>query len=154
MQEKLVNYIMLTFLLILGILYFISANTLEGSGVTSGKIGPGYFPRVICIIFILLCLISFVQTIFRKNEDGNKFTVPNFRLIVITIFITLLFVLSWYYIGYFYINLALYLFILFVVFQKYTKNINKKKIFMNIMISVLFSIAVYYIFGGLFNIQF
>jgi putative tricarboxylic transport membrane protein len=151
MSSKIVNSVALLLLLILGICYWLSANTIGNTGIINDNtIGPGLYPKLLAIMLVILCLISFIQTLLKK--ENVKVYFPNFKMLLFTMFLTGLFLISWYFIGFFYIQLFVYMTILFTVYRY--EEFTKRLLFMNAVISLGFSLTIYIIFDIFLKINF
>lgn len=66
MNKKTATYIMLSALAILAVIYLLSAgNKSQLSSTTS--VSPGFFPTILGVALIILCIISFIQTKAKKK---------------------------------------------------------------------------------------
>ncbi|MFC4023507.1 tripartite tricarboxylate transporter TctB family protein [Oceanobacillus longus] len=149
MNIRLANYLFTLSLILITIGYYlISINIKEG--FDPSPIGPSYFPNLLSVILIIFCLISLFQT-YRK-KDKEKISLPNSKYVITTFIITVFFVLSWVYLGVFYLNLIIFLFALMMLYTK--KYGRKKNIVINALIALFLTIMVYLIFGKILMITF
>lgn len=140
MNSKLLNLIMILFILVIGISYMRSASVL-GIGTTD-NIGAGFYPFLLADVLLILTIISLIQTIRKKGNERIEF--PNSKLILFTIGVIALFILSWSLIGFFYINLFFFFLILYSV---YSERLKKQFIFKNSILSLMITISVFIIFN-------
>ncbi len=135
------TFVTLSLLMVFGWVYAISIGITTSGGVYNSSIGPSYFPNILAVLLTVLCLINMVQTA-RKTEDETV-ELPYFKYILITLTAIVLFLLSWYFIGYFYINAFLFMMALFFI---YRRDFSKKQIAFNVVLSLLVIVIVYLVF--------
>ncbi len=140
-------FVSLLLILALGIIYFIGAYRLP-EPFDPNSYGSGYFPKILGVILIGLCLINMWQ--IRKEED-KKVDMPQMKKIVYTILLTLLYLLVWHYIGYFYVVTFIFLFVLFTY---YSTDRSKKGLALIGVITACAIIFLYLVFERLLNINF
>lgn len=149
LSYKNATYISLILFAALGVLFFITS--LSFAPAPKGQpIGPAYFPKLISGWLVLFCIISFITT--RKKKNDQQISLQNIGYIAFTIGGTVAFVLLWKYIGGFYILSFLLLTILIYVYNQARHSI--KKLLVSSLISSLFVVLVYVIFEKLFYITF
>lgn len=135
-------------LICLGIVYLISAQKLGGA--TSTTLGPGYFPTILGIALIVMCIISGVQT-FRKPDKQIK--IPNLKLVFLTILIIAVYFIAWNTLGYFYLCTFIFLFILFMLYRHNQENLTK--IFIpNILMSIIITLIIFVVFDVIMSVRF
>lgn len=139
------TYITLLALILFAIVYFISADSLTQPQDT-GTLGSGYFPKLLSILLVILCVINIFQT--RKKED-HKIPLPHLKTILITIGLTALYFLSWGLFGFFYVHTFLYLIILFTFYQP-----SKKHLPIYVVTALLITLFIYLLFDNLLGIRF
>lgn len=115
MSWKLLDRIILLFLIFVGLSYAINVNDTASRYISSNTLGPTYFPNILTGLLIVLCIIAFVQ---GKNKENTKVVIPNFKYMLFTISLTVLFILCWQKVGYFYVNIFVFITILLTVFRK------------------------------------
>lgn len=113
-------------------------------------IGPDFFPKVISILLIITCIISFITT-KRKTED-QKVELANFKFVIYTILTTSVFVALWQWLGLFYVCSFVFMFALLFLYNN-NGNITKK-ILISLGISLVVILFVYAVFGKLLNVLF
>lgn len=148
MSSKIATYITLTLMMALGISYGLTAMSFKKSAFSS-TIGSGYFPGLLAIILIVLCIVSFVQTVLKKEDE--RIELPKFNLVVTTVVITSLFIFSWNVFGYLYINLFIFLLVLFTIYR--LKELNKAVWFKHSLLSLVITGSLFIIFDLLLNIN-
>lgn len=146
MSSKMLAYIMLTLILLLGVGYLFSAYSLK-SADESNTLSSGYFPQILGIALIILCIISIVQTVLKKEDE--KIDRGNLLMTLSTLAVTSLFIIGWQTFGFFYIQLFIFLFVLFTIYR--FKSLNKKIFFVNVIISLFVSGSIYLIFERLMH---
>lgn len=147
MSSKRATFTILSIIVFIAIVYLYAGNRLPQSDTLT--LGPNYFPNILGVLLIILCLISFFQT-WRKSDE--KITMPNFKYILMVLSTVILFVLAWQFIGYFYVFAFLLLFTLFSLFS--LKNEIKKKAWINGTISLVTVCVIYLIFEVVIRIRF
>lgn len=139
------TYATLITLVLLAVFYFMYANSLSTQQST-GTIGASYFPKLLSTALIILCIISFFQTL--KKED-TKISLPNLGITLTVIAITVLYLISWNFLGFFYINTFLYLLILFILLKR-----SKKHIWLFLITALVMNLFIYFLFERLLYIKF
>lgn len=138
----------LLFILVFAAIYSFSINS-AGSGASNSSIGPTYFPNLLTILLVIFCIVSFFQT--RKQTENKKITIQNLRLIFVTIGITIVYLIVWLNVGFFYILSFLYLTSLIIL---YKSDRSIKGILTSSVIGMVLILFVYFIFGKLMYISF
>jgi len=103
MSHKFGTYISYIFFLGIGFWFYFSSLDLPTG--QSGSFGPGYFPKILSILMIVTCIVGIVISFFSK--ENPRLEIPKLSSILIVIIPTVLFVITWATIGWFYI-LSLY----------------------------------------------
>ncbi|QQK77792.1 tripartite tricarboxylate transporter TctB family protein [Salicibibacter cibarius] len=137
------TYVSLILLFILAISYGVSAINFRDQ---ESGIGPHYFPIILSILLILLCIISVIQTV--KKED-KKIEMPNKMLLFGVLCLIVAFILGWEFIGYYIVSIF-FLFILFTLFRM--NSLSKKVIFINIIWSISVTISIYFVFDFILGV--
>lgn len=140
-----VTYIVLIILSIISIGYFYLAHSLPISN-NDVSIGPDYFPKILAIILLVLCIINFIQT-WRKKNVQSFFT--NSKFIFITIGLVILYLLSWSLFGYFYLTTFLFLSIIFFIYKP-----SKKHLPLYIVLAILITIIIHLLFNIVVGVRF
>ncbi len=137
MNSKIGSIVTLLAIVSFGIFYFWEINKVSS---TSNSISSDFkfFPKILFFLLIFLCLISLFQAI---KKEGTKIEV-NFKLLAITVFLLVGYILSWIFTGYFYLLTFVFLFILFTIYGERGKNI-KRSIVVNVATSVITTLLVY-----------
>lgn len=100
----------------MGLSYVINLNYSASQAIfMANGVGPTYFPNVLTAILIFLCVVVLVQG--NRRED-TRVTMPNIKYMVFTLALTAIFIASWQFLGYFYINVFVFLTILMTVYRK------------------------------------
>ncbi|WP_047382210.1 tripartite tricarboxylate transporter TctB family protein [Cetobacterium sp. ZWU0022] len=130
------------FLLIISMIGYHLARSFENGFMIDNGLGAGFFPKVVCIVLGILSLIMFIRS-FKSNAN-YKFCKDNKNtFVVMGLCIIYLFLMQR--IGYL---LSTIIFSLGVI-----NVLDRKKIIINIMFSVIFTIGIYYLFSKVFNVS-
>ena len=113
-------------------------------------IGPDFFPKIISILLIISCLISYIST--RKRTEGKKVELENFKFVIYTILATILFVSLWQLLGMFYLCSFLLMLVLLFLFNN-NPNFWKRTL-ISVGVSLLVTLFIYVVFGQLLNVMF
>ncbi|MGG0718402.1 tripartite tricarboxylate transporter TctB family protein [Robertmurraya massiliosenegalensis] len=148
MSYKKATYISLLCIILFAFIYGYMINTMN-IGVQNSSIGPRYFPNLITILLVVLCIISFFQTL--RNNENKKFTVNNLKYIFAMIGITAIFFALWYFLDLFYLGSFLFLTSLYILFLK---DRSFKRIIKSAVVACVFTIFIYFVFGKLMFIGF
>ncbi|MBD2848059.1 tripartite tricarboxylate transporter TctB family protein [Paenibacillus sp. IB182496] len=141
MKDKAATCTVLLLLTLFGWVYAISIRVTTAGGIQNSTIGPAYFPMILAVLLTVLCALSFLQTV-RKKESA-KLEFPFFRYILITLATIVLFLLCWHFIGLFYVLSFLFLMALFLI---YRRKFNTKQIVFNAGLSGLIVLIIYLVF--------
>lgn len=145
MSANKASFVVLTMLCVLAVLYFMAADALPEQQ-TGGPVGSGYFPKLLAVLLMMLCVGSIFQTF--KKED-KKIPIPNVKLMLLTLGLTILYLWSWNNIGFFYVNTFLYLFALLTFYKR-----SRSHIWIHIAVALTMTAFIYVVFGRLLYIQF
>lgn len=149
MNFKIGTYISLFLIGTFAIFYLISSNSLVANQ-DQVSLSPSFFPNIIAIILLVLCIISFFQTI--KKESKPKIEMNNILQNGLTLLIIIIFILSWYYLQEFYLISFVFLFILFSIYRKLKSN--KLRFFtVNGLLSLSTCLVLYLLFEITINVQ-
>lgn len=130
------------FLLSISMIGYHFARSFENGFMIDNGLGAGFFPKAVCIVLGILSLIMFIKSF--KNNSNYKFCKDNKNtFIVMGLCIIYLFLMQR--IGYL---LSTIIFSLGVI-----NVLDRKKIIINIMFSVIFTIGIYYLFSKVFNVS-
>jgi hypothetical protein len=147
MNSKVLNLIASLIILLIGVAYLRSSMEL-GIG-DPAKIGAGFYPFLLAVILLILIVVNFLQTLRKPSTEEDKVVIPNGKLVLFTIGTIALFILSWAVIGYFYINLFLFIFVLYSV---YSEKLKRQFIFKNAFLSLLITLSIFVIFSIVLNL--
>lgn len=115
------------------------------------QIGSGYFPTLLATILIILSSINLVKTFV--STDRQKIELPNAKRIWWTIGLLALFFVTWKQFGYFYVQMFLYLFIMFTLYRLPLGR--KKRYFaVNFAVALVLTLMVYGVFDVLMYVKF
>lgn len=143
MSEKKLNTLVLAGLLGIDAVYLYTAFTARKYKMVF--VGPYEFPKLIGIMFAVLCLISLVSTLAKKGED-KKFRIENALLVVITVVATAAFLLLWEKIGSFYLVGSIYLLVLFFAYRDAGGRLSKKNIITNLVLTACVMAFIFLVF--------
>lgn len=153
MSYRITNLIFVL-LLITGILFYLIPSLQILLSSEDIFVNQRFYPSILGTIALILSIVVFVKTIMTKDDD-SKFTVDNIGLIFLTLFLTILYVFLWStFRDFFYIFTGVFLFGLITIFTHAKDSLNRKSIIRNAIVSVIFTVIVYYLFGQLFSIRF
>lgn len=142
------TYVSLLFFTALGVLFYVSSMSIHQS-VTRQKIGPEYFPQIISVLLIVCCIFSFFKT--RKKSDQH-IELTNFRYIILTIILMILFVLIWGITEKFYVTSFVFLAVLVYIYNQAKESF--KKVLFSATISLVLASFVYVIFDRILGVTF
>ena len=145
MSANRATYVTLVIFAALAVFFFINARAFPEAD-TEGAIGSGYFRQLLSILLIIFCAISFFQTL--KKED-KKITIPHFKRIAITLGITFLYLLSWNFLGNFYLSTLVYIVVLIIYYKKSLRHL-----WLYLLIAAAFALFIYALFERLLFIRF
>lgn len=148
MSYKKASRIVLALLVLLAGAYFWSAIGLRDPR-TRGAIGPGYFPVMLSVLLLVLCAISFVQTL-RRTED-HQITIPNARLVALTLAASGLFLVAWRYLDGFYALVFLFVAGLVTLFSP-RRSLRQHAI--NLTLALVLTLCVWGLFGHIMQVRF
>ena len=122
---------------------FILFNALNMPDMPLG-LGPGDFPEIESIGLIICGFILTFQSFFITEENKKIYSKNSVKDVLILIFISLLYVYLVKYIGFLYLTPFLMLATMYLF--------GYKKLSQAIIISVIFTLLVYYVFYGIFKV--
>jgi len=150
MSYKIASYIVLLLIVLFGIGYGISINSSFEVMPDSSGIGPSYFPNILLTLLIILCIISFFQTVKKQDQ---KIPIPNLKYIIFTIIITVLFLLSWQIIGLFYVNTFVFIYALVITYRLEKREKIIKMLVLGFLISILTTLFIWILFDKFLTIS-
>ena len=150
MKEKHADIITLFLLLILGVFYFLSAQKM-GEVQGPNTLGAGYFPTLLAVLLFILCIVSLVQRLLKK--DDKKIEIPNFGKIIITIVCTALYIALWDAVGNFILLTFILLVALFFVYR-WNHGFTKRNLLLIFSTALVTTALIYVLFVQVLSIQF
>ena len=130
---------------ILALFFLVPALSFPGT-TKEGTPGPGYFPIIVCSIILLLCLTLAVSYLRRKEEFFQKNETERSNLP--TLLITCAAVVAYP---------VLFMFLPFIpltiVYMIFLNWVYKRPWLFNIIFSIVFTVAMYYLFGKFLHIM-
>ena len=148
MRTKRATILTLISIMILGFWYLVTANSLRKTAFRVA-VDPSYFPKLLAVFLLILCSVCILMV--YKNKNDEKLNIPNLKLIVLTIAITILFILNWRTFGYFYIQAFIFLVLLLSI---YNMNYSFRAMLINSTLSLFVICFIYFLFGHWLNISF
>jgi hypothetical protein len=142
------TYVSLLFFAALGIVFYVSSMSIP-KAIASQRIGPEYFPQIISVLLIVCCILSFFKT--RKKTD-EYIKLPNFRYIILTVILMILFVVIWGITENFYVTSFVFLGALIYIYNQVKQSF--KKVLLSGAISLVLVAFVYVIFDRVLGITF
>lgn len=149
MSEKKLNILVLAGLLGIDGYYLFKSYTARK--YTMVFIGPYEFPKIIGIGLALLCLITLIDTL-RKKEDGGQFRIENLAYVGITAAATCALLLLWQ-LGYFYLWAPLFLLILFFTYRDEGGRFSRQNILINLALTAAVTATIFVFFRLLMKIR-
>lgn len=132
-----------------GVWLIVLSNQLNETGFS--QIGSGYFPRLLAIALIILSVINLVKTFVTK--DNKKIELPNAGRIWWTIGLLALFFVTWNLFGYFFIQVFVYLFIMFTLYRL-PLGWEKKHFAINLAVALVLTLLIYLVFDVIMYVKF
>lgn len=123
--------------------FFILINALNMPNMPLG-LGPGDFPEIVSIGLIICGIILAIQSIGKMEKTKKMYSANSLRDILILIFLSLLYVYLVSYLGFLYLTP----FLMFATMYLF----GYRKIPYAIVISIIFTLLVYYVFYGIFKV--
>lgn len=127
------------------LLFMVPAFSFPG-GTTDGSPGPGYFPILVCAVILILSAILFIQYMrdkkkyFQQNDTQKK----NLPKLLITAGAVILYTILFMFLPFIPLTLV------FLVFLNWLFGRTWR---FNILFSVLFTGAIYYVFSNLLHVM-
>lgn len=130
------------FLFIISLVGYYLAKGFENGFMIDNGLGASFFPKLVCIILGILSIVIFIKSF--KDKNSYKFTKDNKNtFIVIGLCIIYIFLMEK--IGYL---LSTIIFSFCVI-----RILDKKKMIISIIFSIIFPIGIYYLFSRVFNVS-
>lgn len=120
MTWKTLNSIMSVVLILGGLGYALNLNHSASQAIyfSGSGVGPTYFPNVLTGLLVILCVVVLIKNLRDKSaENTGKVVTHNSRYILATLALTVVFIASWQYLGYFYLNVFVLLTILLTIYR-------------------------------------
>lgn len=144
LSRKKVTYAVFALLSIVAISYIVFARELSGPNL----IDAAFFPTVLGILLLALCVIGVVLQI---RDPDTSIPFPNFPKVLVSLAITIAFIIAWSLTGMFYIPTFFYLFALFTY---YGKTPGWRRVLLDAAIAAGGTVFIYLLFGSLLGVQF
>ena len=149
MKTKVLNFIVLGVLFILGIIYLMSIQPANSIYDVASYIGPDYLPKILVIILSILIIVSIFQNILNENSE-TRF--PNLIYIVFMIAATAVFITIWEIIDSFYITALLYAAGL-IYLNKVKDEGKKRSLFTGIVVASFLVLFLFMLYSKLMGIR-
>jgi len=158
MERNYINIFSGLFFLVFSIVIFIQVNNIEA--LTDDLIGSDFLPRIVSILIALTGISIFVNGVLNKKKysEGNKTTAneqendvkekKDHLLVIYSMVLMLLYVMLVSTIG-FLITTSSYMFVQMLLFS----SINKKNILTYLIISIVATLIIYYVFRNVFYVM-
>lgn len=125
---------------IVGFLVILEAGRLpEGFG---GEVSSGSFPRALGYLIIAFCGIGIVSSFFKSIKE---ISFPNTGRLIVSLVMMSAFVLSWSIFGYFYIQLAIFLFVI-LAYYRAPAGLSSRVLKQNFAVSFSIAMLFYVVF--------
>lgn len=125
---------------VVGLLVILEAGKLpEGFG---GEVSSGSFPRAIGYLIVAFCGIGIVSSFLK---DVKKISFPNTGRVIVSLIMMSAFVLSWSFFGYFYIQLAIFLFVV-LAYYRAPAGLSSRVLTQNFAVSFSIAMLFYVVF--------
>lgn len=156
MSYKIVNILFLAFLLVLTTLYLIQS--IEFIAAADDFISsPGFYPAILASIVLILSLVKLLQTITKEDKEnkGTYFKVDNLKYILLTMAITIAYILLWStFRELFYVFTFLFFLSLASLYARARQISPLKVLLRNAIVSLAVTVVIFLIFDLLFSIRF
>jgi hypothetical protein len=148
LSYKIATYVSLVLISGLALVFYFTSSQLA-TLQPNQPISPATFPRLVSILLVITCIISFFMTRKKENEDVD---LVNFRFLIYTVLAVILFIMMWQLVGYFYpLSFAFLTALLYI----YSDQENKvKKLLKAMLISLIVVLLTYLVFGVLLGVIF
>ena len=150
MSEKKLNLLILAGLLGVDGYYLFKSFTARKYSMVF--IGPYEFPKLIGIGLAVLCILTIIDTL-RKKDDDKPFRIENLAYVGITAAATCALLLLWQYMGHFYIWAPLFLLILFFTYRGQGGRFSKQNILVNLVLTAAITAIIFVFFQLLMKIR-
>lgn len=148
MGYKKATYLTLAVLTLLAGAYFWATIELRDPG-TRGSIGPGYFPVILSVLLVILCAISFVQTL--RSEEDRVIRIPNLGFVAAALVLVGLFLTAWHFLDAFYAVAFAFVAALMTLFSP--RGGVRQHAF-NLTLALVLIAGVYGLFGFIMQVRF
>lgn len=120
MTWKTLNFIMSVVLILGAVGYVLNLHHSASQTIffASSGVGPTYFPNILAGLLVMLSLVSLVRNL-RDSSPKNtaRIVTENAGQILATLALTVAFVASWQFLGYFYLNAFVLLTVLLTIYR-------------------------------------
>jgi hypothetical protein len=148
LNYKIATYVSLVLMSGLALVFYFTSSELAALQPNQ-PISPATFPRLVSILLVITCIISFFTTMKKENEEVD---LVNFRFVIYTLIALILFVMVWQLAGYFYPLSFVFLTALLYIYSDQENNV--KKLLKSMLISVIVVLLTYLVFGMLLGVIF
>lgn len=145
-----INWLFLAGFVLVGIVYLYQSFGIVAANPSAGY-GPVQFPLVVGALLIILCVAQAVVMIRGSDpEEDTRLAIPNAGKLVGTVILAGLYFLAWELTSQFYIVTGVFYFLLAAYYQE---RPTLRSLAIAALIAVLFSLALYLVFGLAFRVQ-
>ncbi len=148
MSSKVANYVALAFLLGLGCLYLYLTSQIA-SGQQKTTLGPSYFPNLLGVVLIVLCLVAAVREMKAERES---LPVPRLPQVALTVLCLGVYFFAWERLVLFYLITPLFILALFAAYGRLRWSVRSMAV--NLAIALGFTAVIYASFGLVLGLQF
>lgn len=147
MTTRLADRLFLAGFILVGLYYLYDSYVLAaGSGF-----GTVQFPIVLGVVLVVLCVAELVLSIWRKAAAGDQpIAVPNALKLTLTVCLTCLYFLVFWWTRQFYLATAVFFFVLVMLYRE-KRTLRSAGI--AAVVSALFTMTLYLVFGLAFSVQ-
>jgi len=154
MSNRLASQLSFAIIMIFAIIYAVATYRMKVANY--GGIGPQYFPTLLAGCLILLCALGLLRSI--KQDNRERLSVPNLKLITLTAGATVLYIYIWSKTGWFYLWSFLYMFGLINLYQPFWKSkpfskTGIRSLMLYLAVSLMMLVFAYFVFARLMGIR-
>jgi hypothetical protein len=148
LSYKIATYVSLVLMSGLALVFYFTSSELA-TLQPNQPISPATFPRLVSILLVITCIISFFTTMKKENEEVD---LVNFHFVIYTLLALILFIMVWQLAGYFYPLSFVFLTVLLYIYSDQENNV--KKLLKSMLISLIVVLLTYLVFGMLLGVIF
>ncbi len=115
-----------------------------------GDIGAWFVPSAVAWLIIGLCVVGVIRTLAVGRTE--TFVIPAFGRVLISILIIALFLVSWVYLGAFYLQMFVFLMVLSLIYRR-PVGIDARQIIITTAVSAAITLFSYIVFAHLIYVD-